>query len=48
MSAQREKFQVWSDTHQQWRTAYVRVTMLYANLTMMKAHGFKVRVGGPS
>ncbi len=46
MSAPRVKFQVWSDTHQRWRTAYCLVTMLYENLIHMKAFGIPVRVGG--
>jgi hypothetical protein len=41
----RLKFQVWSDVQQRWKTAHCLITMLHENLIMMKAHGFKVRVG---
>lgn len=40
----RIKFQVWSDDQQRWKTAYVRVDMLYANLVLMRSHGLKVRI----
>jgi hypothetical protein len=42
----RLKFQVWSERFQQWKTAYVLVTLLHENLIHMKAYGFKVHVGG--
>lgn len=45
MSAPRLKFQVWSDTHQRWRTAYCLITMLHENLIHMKAFRITVRVG---
>lgn len=40
----REKFQVWSDAQKYWRTAYCLPSMLFANLTLMKSYGLKVRV----
>lgn len=40
----REKFQVWSVAHQQWRTVYVRPEMIFPNVTVLKAYGFKVRI----
>jgi hypothetical protein len=45
MSASRLKFQVWSDAQQRWKMAYCLITMLHENLILMKAFGFKVRVG---
>jgi len=46
MTAQRLKFQVWSDAQGRWKTAYCLITMLHENLIFMKAFGIKVRVGG--
>ena len=41
----RMKFQVWSESKQRWRTARCSVASLYANLTLMRMYGIKVRVG---
>jgi hypothetical protein len=41
----RLKFQLWNERKGYWVTAYCLITMLHENLIMMKAHGFKVRVG---
>lgn len=41
----RPKLQVQNDKGY-WRTAYVLITMLHENLILLKAYGFKVRVGG--
>jgi hypothetical protein len=44
--ASRLKLQVWSERQHVWRTAYCLVTVLHENLIMLKAFGFRVRVGG--
>jgi len=39
----REKLQVWSERLQQWRTVYVLVDKLMANITLLRAYGIKFR-----
>jgi hypothetical protein len=46
MSAQRLKFQVWSEAHQSWRTAYCLPEKLHNSMILMKKFGIKFRVGG--
>lgn len=45
MIGNRVKLQVQRDDGR-WRTAYCLITMLHENLILLKAYGFKVRVGG--
>lgn len=39
----RHKLQVWSETQQRWRTAYVKNGMLGRNVTRLMSFGFIVR-----
>lgn len=40
----RQKFRVWSEEKQRWRTCFVLPAMLMANMSLLKAYGIKFRV----